>query len=48
MTEDNLDKIRLSIVRMLFSDQFNLIAGEFKNCSDGTKTVILEFGRDVE
>ena len=38
-TEEDLDKIRLSIVRLLFDKDLTLASGVFVNELDGTKTM---------
>lgn len=38
-TEEDLDKVRLSIVRLLFDKDLTLASGVFVNELDGTKTM---------
>ena len=38
-TEEDLDKVRLSIVRLLFDKDLTLASGVFVNELDGTKTI---------
>ena len=38
-TEEDLDKIRLAVIRLLFDEHLNLVSGVFVNELDGTKTM---------
>ena len=46
-TEEDLDQIRLGIIKMLFNKELNLISGEFITESDGTKVIHIQM-KEVE
>ena len=41
-TEEDLDQIRLGIIKMLFNKELNLISGEFITEPDGTKSIHIQ------
>ena len=46
-TEEDLDQIRLGIIKMLFNKKLKLTSGEFITESDGTKSIHIQM-KEVE